>query len=72
MLKLLRSSIKNDETWSTVGLRVEAFSMEIEAFSQWKLVLKSGARSSLPGEASKRDQGVGVPFQLQLENERRL
>ena len=35
-------------------------------------MLKSGGRSSLPGEAGKRVQGVGAPFQLQLENERRL
>ena len=35
-------------------------------------MLKSGGQSSLPGEAGKRDQGVGAPFQLHLENERRL
>ena len=56
--------MKIDETWSAVGLKVEAFSMEVEAFSQYKLVLNSGGRSSLPGEAGKQVQGVGAPFQL--------
>ena len=64
--------MKIDETWSAVGLNVEAFSVELEAFSQKKLVLKSGGRTSLPGEAGKRVQEVGAPFHLQLENERRL
>ena len=59
--------MKIDETWSAVGIRVEAFSMEVEAFSQYKLVLNSGGQSSLPGDASKRVQGVGAPFQLQLK-----
>ena len=47
--------MKIDEMWSIVDLRVEAFSMEVEAFSQYKLVLKSGGQRSLPGDAGKRD-----------------
>ena len=31
--------------------------------------LQSGGRSSLPGEAGKRDQGVVAPFQERLVNE---
>ena len=47
--------MKIDETWSKVVLRVVAFSQ--------------GGRSSLPGEAGKRDQGVVAPFQERLVNE---
>ena len=45
------------ETWSAVDLRVEAFSLIIEAFCQQRLVLISGGSSSLPGEAAKQEQG---------------
>ena len=64
--------MKIDEMWSAVDLRVEAFSMIIEAFCQQRLVLISGGSSSLPGEAGKREQGVVAPFQERLVNERRL
>ena len=61
--------MKFDETWSAVDLRVEAFSMKVEDFCQYKL---SGGSSSLLGEAGKRVQGVVAPFQERLVNERRL
>ena len=64
--------MKIDETWSRVDLRVEAFSMKVKAFYQYRLVLISGGSSSLPGEAGKGEQGVVAPFQERLVNERRL
>jgi len=64
--------LKIDETWSAVDLRVEAFSLIIEAFCHQRPVLISGGSSSLPGEAGKREQGVVAPFQERLVNERRL
>ena len=33
--------------------------------------LQSGGRSTLPGEAGKREQGVVAPFQERLVNESR-
>ena len=36
------SSLKIDETWSALDLRVEAFSLKVEAFYQQRLVLRSG------------------------------
>ena len=33
-VEVVGSSMKIDETWSAVGLKVEAFSMAVEAFSQ--------------------------------------
>ena len=60
--------MKIDETWSAVVLRVEAFSLIVEAFCQ---LLISGGSSSLPGEAGKQEQGVVAPFQVRLVNERR-
>ena len=33
-VEAVRSSVKIYETWSIVGLRVEAFSMEVEAFCE--------------------------------------
>ena len=56
------SSVKINETWSAVDLRVEAFSLIIEAFCEQRLVLISGGSSSLPGETGKREQGVEAPF----------
>ena len=63
--------MKIDETRSAVDLRVEAFSLIVEAFCQQRLVLISGGSSSLPGEAGKREQGVVTPFQVRLVNESR-
>ena len=80
-------SSKIDETWSMVVLRVEAFSEGFVAPFKWLLVNEIKGSSSLPGVADKqevegrsslpvvvgkRDQGVGAPFQKQLENERKL
>ena len=50
--------MKINETWSAVDLRVEAFSLIVEAFCQQRLVLISGGSSSLPGEAGKREKVV--------------
>ena len=57
------SGVKIDEMWFAVVLRVEAFSVDVEASFQYKLVFWLGGSSSLLVVASKRDQGVGAPFQ---------
>ena len=56
-MKLVGSSVKIDETWSKVVLRVVAFSQGVVAPFQERLVKELGGRSSLPGEAGKRVRG---------------
>ena len=48
------SSVKIDETWSMVVLRVVAFSQGVVAPFQVRLVMRLRGRSSLLGEAGKR------------------
>ena len=55
-IEVVGSSVKIDEMWSKVVLRVVAFSQGVVAPFPERLVNESGGWSSLPGEAGKRAQ----------------
>ena len=54
--------MKIDETWSAVGLRVEAFSMEVEASCQYKLVLCSGVEAPFQEWLVNEIRGLEIPY----------